>query len=156
MTYPKKSDLNTVKERLNFDIPPQTAATNPVYSVPSNNFQVQNIPPQTTFFRQVPHQNELPRATFTASNYIPNIPLPQTNQPSNPIPKPLPNPTSFTQQIPEPSKIQGNTTAPIWKFDTILKNDKKEKEMNYTPYQQLADYSGNNSIPNTFSIPQKE
>ena len=127
MTYPKKSDLNTVKERLNFDIPPQTAANNPIYSVPNNNFQVQNLPPQTNFFRQIPQQNELPRATFTASNYIPNIPLPQSNQFSNPNPvqNPLPNPSSLAQNIPEPIKIQGNTAAPIWKFDSILKNEKK-------------------------------
>ena len=129
MTYPKKSDLNTVKERLNFDIPPQTAANNTIYSVPNNNFQVQNLPPQTNFFRQIPQQNELPRATFTASNYIPNIPLPQSNQfpnPNpNPVPNPVPNPSSFAQNIPEPIKIQGNAATPIWKFDSILKNEKK-------------------------------
>jgi hypothetical protein len=127
MTYPKKSDLNTVKERLNFDIPPQTAANNPIYSVPNNNFQVQILPPQTNFFRQIPQQNELPRATFTASNYIPNLPIPQSNQfPNpNPIPNPVLNPSSFVQHIPEPIKIQGNAAAPIWKFDSILKNEKK-------------------------------
>lgn len=58
--------------------------------------------------------------------------------------------------MPEPQKIQSVPAAPIWKFDTILKNEKAEKEVSYTPYQQLADYSGNNSIPNTYSNPQKE
>ena len=118
MTNPKKSDLNTVKERLNFDIAPQKDANNPIYSVPSKNVQVQNLPPQANFFRQIPQQNELPRATFTASNYIPNIPLPQSNQllNSNPVPNPLPHPSSLMQNITDPNKIQGNVGAPIWKF----------------------------------------
>lgn len=121
MTYPKKSDLNTVKERLNFDIPPQTVVVNPIKSVPSNSVHVQNIPTQANFFKQIPHQNELPRATFTASNYIPNVPLTQSNQIFSQVQKPLPNPSSLPQIISEPSKTQENSAAPIWKFDTILK-----------------------------------
>lgn len=54
MTYPKKSDLNTVKERLNFEIPPQTISQNPIYSIQPNNFPIQNFPPQTNIFRQIP------------------------------------------------------------------------------------------------------